>query len=120
VNERVAARAAERRKRFWFDVASWATTAAIVIVVGALVHWRVTSVLKEDRRQKQAEVEFDRAMRLWRLSPNDLDAAAARFRAVIASHPDTGVARKAADELATIEKARAAGTRFAPPPPAPK
>jgi len=107
VNERVAARAAERRRRWWFSVASWATTAVLVAAVGALVHWRVTSVLKEDYRQKQAEAELGCAMRLWRLSPNDLVAAAARFRAVVAHHPDTQAARKAEEALVHIERIKA-------------
>ncbi|HPD16073.1 MAG TPA: hypothetical protein PLE19_14055 [Planctomycetota bacterium] len=105
--ERAAARAAQRRRRQWFSVASWATTAAIVAAVGALVHWRVTSVLREARRQRQAEAELDQAARLWRLSPGDLDAAAARFRAVMAHHPDTEAARKAQEALARIERLKA-------------
>lgn len=107
MSARVAARAVERRRRFWFNVASWATTAVIVLAVGALVHVRVTSVMKEDRRQKQAQAEFDRAMRLWRLSPDGLEAAAARFRAVIIQHPDTEAARSAEEALAEIEQRKA-------------
>ncbi len=104
--DRRVARAAERRKRFWFNLASWATTIAIVAAVGLLVHWRVTSVLDEDRREKQAELEFQDALRAYRSAPADLDRAAARLRAFIAAYPDTEAARKARAELARIEAAR--------------
>jgi len=104
--DRSAARAAERRKRLWFSIASWGTTIAIVVAVGLLVHWRVTSVLREDRREKQAEISFRHALPGDRAAPADLDRAAARLRALIAAYPDTEAARKAQAELERIEKAR--------------
>ncbi|MBM4041030.1 MAG: hypothetical protein FJ290_21225 [Planctomycetes bacterium] len=103
--DRRAARAAERRRRLWFNLASWGTTIAIVVAVGLLVHWRVTSVLDEDRREKQAEVEFQDALRAYRSAPADPGRVAARLRALIAAHPGTEAARKAQAELAKVEGA---------------
>ena len=103
---RSAARARERRKRLWFSLASWATTIAIVAAVGLLVHWRVTSVLNADSREKQAEVEFQDALRAYRSAPAAPDRAAARLGALIAAYPGTEAARKAQAELAKIGKAR--------------
>jgi len=107
VRERLAACAAKRRRRFWWNFASWATTVLIVLGVGALVHWRAISVLKEDRRLTQAEAEYNRALRSYRQAPGGLDRAAARFRAIIANYPDTDFARKAEEELVKIDRVRA-------------
>jgi len=106
VSERAAARAAERRRRLWWTLASWGTTIVVVAAVGLLVHLRATSVLEEGRQLKQAEADFDRALRGYRRSPADLDSAAAAFRAIIAAYPDTEPARRAAAVLADIEAAR--------------
>ncbi|HUT32825.1 MAG TPA: hypothetical protein VNE39_05055 [Planctomycetota bacterium] len=106
--DRSAARASKRRRRLWFDIASWGTTVVIVIAVGLVVYWRVTSVLREDRREKQAEIEFRQALRGNLTAPADLDRAADRLRALIAAYPDTESARKAQAELANLEKAREA------------
>ncbi len=107
LKERAATRAAERRKRFWWSVASWATTILTVLVVGAIVHWRITTVLGEDRRERQAEADFREALRSQRAAPGDLAAAAARFRAIIANYPGTPAAHRAHEELEKLERPNA-------------
>jgi hypothetical protein len=106
VSERATARAAKRRRRLWFNVASWATTLLIVLLVGLIVRWRVSSVLEEDRRQKQAEAELGQALRGPRETPADVERAAARLRALIAAWPGTECARKALAELEKLEAAK--------------
>jgi hypothetical protein len=90
-------------------VASWATTGAIVVAVGLLVHWRVTSVLREADRVREAEAALRNALRDARAAPPNLERAAARLRAVIADYPDTEAARKAEEELAKIAVGREKG-----------
>ncbi len=55
---------------------------------------------------KQAEADFDRALRSYGRSFTDLVGAAAAFRALIAAYPDTVPARRAAAVRADIEAAK--------------
>ncbi|MBM4035949.1 MAG: hypothetical protein FJ291_29780 [Planctomycetes bacterium] len=103
---RAAARGAERRRRLWWSAASWATTVLIVVAVGLLVHWRVTGVLREAEREKEAEAAIGVALRAWRAAPDDPERSA-RLRATIAAYPGAEAARKAEEELARVERARA-------------
>ncbi len=107
VRERLAAHAPERRRRLWWSLASWGTTILVVAAIGLLAHLRATSVLEEGRRLKQAEAAYESALRAYRRAPGDLEGAAARFRAIIADYPDTPFARRAKEELARLEAARA-------------
>lgn len=101
-------RTAERRKRLWFNLASWATTLLIVAGVGAIVHWRVTSVLSDDHRSRQAQAELDRVLSSPCGAPQELERAAAGLRAILADYPGTEAARKAQAELGRIGRLQAA------------